>query len=101
MAVSVVGAARKELNEVHLERLGEEGIVARTEDPPGPRLRGVTGMRDRSVVGDRAGAPDAVGLVLAAAEFREAVVLRGDPAQEDAAFAVAHGRLIPMGGRMV
>src|SRR5207249_363021 len=36
MPVAVVRPARLQLDEVHLQRLREERLVARTEHPPGP-----------------------------------------------------------------
>ena len=101
VAVPVIRAAREELDEVHLERLGQEGLVPGPEDPPRVRLLRVTGMRHRPGVGHDARAAHAIGLALVPAVLRKSVLRGADPAQEDAAFAVAHGTLIHMGGRMV
>ena len=52
VAVAVVGAVRRQLDEVHLERLGQELLVARADPPPGAGLLGVAGVTDLGVVDD-------------------------------------------------
>ena len=52
VAVAVVGALRRQLDEVHLQRLGEELLVAGADAPPGARLLGVAGVPDLGVVDD-------------------------------------------------
>src|SRR5205085_750980 len=88
--VPVIGAPREELHEMHLERLGEERVVAGTEHPRRPRLVGVPGVADARVVDDGAGAAGAVGGALAATELAQAVRLRAQPAEEDPALALGH-----------
>ena len=77
MAVPMVRPPRTQLDEVDLERLGEEGLVPRAEDPPGTReaFVGIAGVADGRVVGDGAGPADARRGTLAPAEIGEAVSL--------------------------
>src|SRR5207245_2742133 len=83
VAVAVIGATREKLDEMHLQRLRQEGIVARAQHPRGPRLVGVARVADARVVDDGAGTAHAVRGALAAAELAEAVGLGGEPAKED------------------
>src|SRR5205823_3395716 len=93
VAVAVIGAPREELDEMHLQRLRQEGIVARAEHPRCPRLIGVAGVADTRVIDDGAGTADAVGGALAAAELAEPVGLGGEPAKEDPTLAFSHANL--------
>src|SRR6266566_3286390 len=88
VAVAVIGAAREELDEMHLQRLRQEGIVARPKHPRGPRLVGVARVADARVVDDGAGTADAVRGALAAAELPKPVGLGTEPAKEDPALAL-------------
>src|SRR5439155_1422914 len=54
VAVAVIGATREKLDEMHLQRLRQEGIVARAQHPRGPRLVGVARVADARVVDDGA-----------------------------------------------
>src|SRR5207244_8256027 len=61
LTVPMVGAAGPQFDEVDLQRLGEERVIARTEHPPGARLAlvRIPGMTDGRVVRDRPGTADA------------------------------------------
>jgi hypothetical protein len=52
VAVAAVGRAGRQLDEVDLESLGEEGVVAGGDPPPCPGLIGVSGMRYLGVIDD-------------------------------------------------
>src|SRR6185437_7741741 len=91
VAVPVVRALRRQLDEVDLDGLGEERLVARADPPPRPRLRGVSrvrgvvaGVDDNRVVAD-AGSGE-----LGAPELVEAVRLGREPAYEGAVL-LSHG----------
>ena len=87
MTVPMVGAAGLQFDEVDLQRLGEERVIARTEHPPGARLAlvRIPGMTDGRVVRDRPGTAHARRAALPGAELLEAIGFRTDPTQKSAA----------------
>ena len=76
MAVAVVARLRRELDEVDLQGLGEELLVARTDAPPRAALLAVAGVADLGVVDDDGVVTDPVDGELCLAEVPEAVASR-------------------------
>jgi hypothetical protein len=67
--------SRRQLDEVHLEALGQERVVAGTDPPPGAGLCGVAGVAHLGVVHHHGVVADPGRGELAAAELLEAVRL--------------------------
>ena len=75
VAVAVVGRLRWQLDEVHLDGLGQEVLVAGAEAPPGTGFLAVTRVRNLGVVDDDGIIADAVNGQLLASELAKAVGL--------------------------
>jgi hypothetical protein len=84
VAVAVVRLPGRDLDEVDLQVLGQERLVAGADAPPGARVLGVTGVTDLRVVDDDLVPPDTRRTELRATKFPEPVLLRAQPAQKDA-----------------
>ena len=93
VAVPVVRLAGWDLDEVDLDVLRQEGLVAGADAPPRARVLGVAGMPDLRVVDDDLVVTDTRSCELRLAEFLQPVLLRAHPSQENTAF-LRHSRLL-------
>jgi hypothetical protein len=82
VAVPGVGGMRRQLDEVDLQGLGEERVVARPDPPPCPGLLRVPGVAHGSVVGDDRVVAHPGGRELSRPEILQTVVFRGDATEE-------------------
>src|SRR5581483_4794386 len=86
VAVPVVRLPRRDLDEVHLDVLGQERLVAGADAPPGARVLGVARMADLRVVDDDVVVSYPWRGELLRAKLLEPVLLGAHPPQEDAPF---------------
>jgi hypothetical protein len=86
VAVAVVRLARRDLDEVDLDVLRQERIVAGADAPPGARVLRVAGVADLRIVDDDLVVADARRRQLRLPKFLEPVLLGTHTPQEDAAF---------------
>jgi hypothetical protein len=80
VAVPVVRLAGRDLDEVDLDVLREERVVARPDPPPRPRVLRVAGVADLGVVGDELVAAHAGSGELRLPKFLQSVLFGAHPA---------------------